>query len=584
MDEAGIEASLELYKTQLGQVEVALQAAGGSEDLLKLRSDLQELIKLTEDSLLQLRKSNLLSMLGEDSQSSKSNTTQKGSSTSATHCNDLDDEFAAFQAAINEEDSISQNTANTSQESYHPTHNAINTSQKPYKSTHNATASKDDSDSPQRNDASLDSSFSDLCGTRCRVPHSEDWGPTSYHNAVILKVESIDQDDTKIRVLLCNPTKQSLKPCSYLLDGTCRFSEDSCRYSHGFIVSVDDLEEYKDPDYSQLQEGRRCLAKYEDDLWYEATVDDVGHENTCAVKYKSYDEVVELPFEDILPFDHGSTEESDEDNLDTTSEENKTLEDNEISDDSSEEDAVPMVLWDKPKTLQCIGEWETHTKGIASKLMAKMGFVVGQGLGKNGRGRAEPVPIHVLPPGKSLDQIMKLKEIAGERDLIEVMKKEKRKTKKQKKQMETGYTEKKEKQNVFDFINKKLGHKKANINDLVKGHNHFLTKSRRAEISEKDLKSKTEKSINVQLLKTSEELRNTEKEIVRLKQGLKRNEGRDPKMARTITAKLQSLEKYMEQLKTSEKSIEKHRESASSMHKTTSPNLQKNINTDIFLK
>ena len=34
--------------------------------------------------------------------------------------------------------------------------------------------------------------------------------------------------------------------------------------------------------------------------------------------------------------------------------------------------------------------------------MAKMGYVVGTGLGKRGEGRVEPVAAVVLPPGKSL--------------------------------------------------------------------------------------------------------------------------------------------------------------------------------------
>ena len=37
--------------------------------------------------------------------------------------------------------------------------------------------------------------------------------------------------------------------------------------------------------------------------------------------------------------------------------------------------------------------------------MEKMGYIVGQGLGKNGEGRAEPVPIQLLPPGKNLNKL-----------------------------------------------------------------------------------------------------------------------------------------------------------------------------------
>ena len=47
--------------------------------------------------------------------------------------------------------------------------------------------------------------------------------------------------------------------------------------------------------------------------------------------------------------------------------------------------------------------WEAHTRGIGSKLLAKMGHVAGQGLGKDGKGRTALVPVVVLPKGKSLD-------------------------------------------------------------------------------------------------------------------------------------------------------------------------------------
>lgn len=49
-----------------------------------------------------------------------------------------------------------------------------------------------------------------------------------------------------------------------------------------------------------------------------------------------------------------------------------------------------------------LGNWEKHTRGIGSKLMAQMGYVVGTGLGKHSDGRIEPVEATVLPAGKSL--------------------------------------------------------------------------------------------------------------------------------------------------------------------------------------
>ena len=94
--------------------------------------------------------------------------------------------------------------------------------------------------------------------------------------------------------------------------------------------------------------------------------------------------------------------------------------------------------------------------------MAKMGYVPGQGLGKDGEGRAEPVPIQLLPPGKSLDKIMELKEKAGNQDLFDVLKKEKRRQRKlQAKKTSQNKKTPQDKTDVFGFINKKLHGKRG---------------------------------------------------------------------------------------------------------------------------
>ncbi|KAI0232484.1 hypothetical protein LSAT2_017212 [Lamellibrachia satsuma] len=65
MDEESLKASIGTYKSQLQQVDAALQAAGtkDNDDLVKLQTDLGELIQLTEESLLSYMKSTLLAKL-----------------------------------------------------------------------------------------------------------------------------------------------------------------------------------------------------------------------------------------------------------------------------------------------------------------------------------------------------------------------------------------------------------------------------------------------------------------------------------------------------------------------------------------
>lgn len=106
-----------------------------------------------------------------------------------------------------------------------------------------------------------------------------------------------------------------------------------------------------------------------------------------------------------------------------------------------------------------LGEWEKHTRGIGSKLMSKMGYEFGKGLGKNSEGRLEPVEITVLPEGNiSLDKAMELKD----KNFF----KNKKKMQKKAKKIEVP---EKEEVSVFDFINNKL--------KLQKGNNTLRRKS-----------------------------------------------------------------------------------------------------------
>ncbi|OXU26919.1 hypothetical protein TSAR_000362 [Trichomalopsis sarcophagae] len=447
------------YEEQLFQVQQALQSADESNrnDLLSLQSDLKEIIILTKESIQ-----------GAEDVSAQGSTNSNKNSKS-----DLDDEYDLFKAEMAKLDD-------------------------------EASTDKSLESIAQSSSNNLEDEFKTLEGTKCRAPHGGSWGGMGYHNAMICSIYKNDDqlsslNDIMVRVLYINPTHKEMLPCPYFLEGSCKFSEEQCHFSHGAVVPFTSIQEYKEPDFSSIKMGSRVLAKQTNKLWHRCVIlktpDDKNNE--YEVKFEASGKVTEVGIDDLLPLDDAGLQMSDSSDDSDYEEEMKTCQNEELVHKS--------LLTNNANTR--LGGWEEHTRGIGSKLMAQMGYITGTGLGKRSDGRINPVEATVLPAGKSLDHCMTLRENAGgDKDLFSVERKMQKQKKKLEQQRQKEYLREKqrERNNVFNFMNAALG-----------------SKSKEPEPSSskllKELKKESNKNLNIASYQIGEDISRLERQSSELR-------------------------------------------------------------------
>ncbi|XP_001510447.1 zinc finger CCCH-type with G patch domain-containing protein [Ornithorhynchus anatinus] len=522
MDEESLETAIQTYRVQLQQVELALGAGldpTEQSDLIQLQGDLKQLIELTEASLVSVRKSQLLATL--DPGVSSPDPPGVGGGAAA-------DEYAAFKLAISEVTGESE------------------ASEAETAASLKGDRGKEETSSGHEEAEEEEEEEEELSGMKVNAPYYSSWGTLEYHNAMVVGTEHLEDGSSGVRVLYLYPTHKSLKPCPFFLEGKCRFKEN-CRFSHGQVVAVDELRPYQEPDLSSLQVGSACLAKHHDGIWYPARITDVDS-GYYTVKFDSLllkEAVVEG--DGILPplrsEESASSASEDEDASDAGYARVFESEPSEGGD------------W-APACSSSFAGWEAHTRGIGSKLLARMGYEFGKGLGKNAEGRVEPVHAVVLPKGKSLDQCADILQ-KRTRSKPDVGKARKCQAKGK------GARQRPSTHNVFDFLNEKLqsqGPREQNEQRAVPERNgkeiYHASKS-------------TKRALSVRLFQTLEKIEQTQRDIRGIQEALARNVGRHSVATAQLEEKLAGAQRQLGQLRAQEASLQRDQKKADTHKKMT---------------
>ncbi|KAK3728692.1 hypothetical protein RRG08_041876 [Elysia crispata] len=124
------------------------------------------------------------------------------------------------------------------------------------------------------------------------------------------------------------------------------------------------------------------------------------------------------------------------------------------------------------------------------------------------------------------------------------------------------------------FIKIQLGREMDTEDGITPRHSRHAHSSKHGKekatpTAARELGKRSDKEVNLQIFKTSEEMMNVERHLKHLRHQLARNESKDRKMADQVRQKIADQESYLQQLKTSSQTLESHKKSRSAHKKLT---------------
>ena len=363
---------------------------------------------------------------------------------------------------------------------------------------------------------------------------------TGEGNAVVVGVEgggTGSYEDIVVVLAYSHPTREQLVPCKFYLAGRCT-KAGGCRWSHGERARLGELAAWREGDPAQLREGGAVLARATggSGVWRRATITEIVDQEYLVKFDSGAGDPEAKTVDDIFPL----TAESDNSDSELDQEEEK------VEEEGQESFAPVEMSWSSAK----FGEWEQHTRGLGSRLMAGMGWVTGQGLGSRGQGRTDPVTARLYPSGKSLDWCMERREKLGEAglDVEKVARREAREAEKRSRQRAQAEQRRDNSaKSLFDFINVKLGvggssSGRAEGKSTCSSSSSSKSKSSEQPSQQKkaELKERTDGELQLQQFQLGEKLARLEKEVEKYSASHARLQTRDPTTAASVKLKLEA--------------------------------------------